>query len=66
MFGRFHQSGPAHWKVLARHTSALLYDLTKPQKEPAMSRLARIVTFATIIAATTAEAETAIPDLRGA
>jgi hypothetical protein len=40
-------------------------NLTKPQKEPAMSKLAWIVTLATIVTATSAVAETAIPDLRG-
>jgi hypothetical protein len=37
----------------------------KPRKEPTMSKLAWIVTLATLIAATSAVAETAIPDLRG-
>jgi hypothetical protein len=39
--------------------------LTKPPKEFAMSKLASLVMLATIVTATSAMAETAIPDLRG-
>jgi hypothetical protein len=36
-----------------------------PEEEPAMLKLACIATLATLIAATAAQAQTAIPDLRG-